>query len=55
MVNCKDGYIKVNCDIPVEWRDKIKEYNKTAGLQINMSHTMREAIRKVVESIEVRL
>jgi len=52
LVSKREGFIKICCDIPVEWHELIKEHNKDAILQINMSNVMRSAIKECIEEIK---
>lgn len=52
MPNKREGYTRLNFDIPTEWHDTIKRYNKNAKLQVSMTNIVRCAIKECVDKIE---
>ena len=52
MPNKREGYTRLCFDIPTEWHESIKKYNKNAKLQISMTNIVRCAIKECVDKIE---
>jgi len=52
MPNKREGYTRLNFDIPTEWHESIRNYNKKAILQISMTNIVRRAIKECVDKIE---